>query len=148
MDRRTRICLWIIVLGLGNFLLYTILYLFIGGDAINGWVRAEPPGPDGVAPLHYYLGQGGHFIEVGRAVWIYSALHSISVWLTVGAVLLAMLTLAKDRIITALRPSLLRGRTVITILATVITLIVGVFTVWFTLHMIRHLYFPPVEALP
>ena len=38
MNRRTRniICLWIIFLGLTNFVSYTVIYGYIGGDAKNG----------------------------------------------------------------------------------------------------------------
>ena len=40
MTRRTRnlICIWIIALGLCNFVVYTIAYSYIGGDAKNGQI--------------------------------------------------------------------------------------------------------------
>ena len=140
MDRRTRICLLIIVLGLTNFLAYAVVYISIDGDAMNGYVRYDMV--DGRKVLHYYLVKHGISDEVSRDVWIYSAVHSISIWITVGAVLLSMLTLAKDRIISSMRSSIVRGRTFITILATVVTLISLAVTIWFLLYMIRHLVNP------
>jgi len=125
MDRRTRICIWIIFAGLGNFLAYVILYWFFWGEAVNGWVAESAEG------LRYYLQSGE---EVSRGVFLYSGIHSISIAPTVGAVMLAMLTLAKDRVVASMRRTILRGRTVITILATIITLIVLVWTVWFILQ--------------
>ncbi|MCD4700138.1 MAG: hypothetical protein K8R91_06165 [Phycisphaerae bacterium] len=145
VDRRTRICLLIIVIGLVNFLAYAVVYMSIGGDAMNGCVRAEVV--SGSKIPHYYLVKHGVPDEVSRATWIYSAVHSISIWITVGAVLLGMLTLAKDRIISSMRSSVVRGRTFITILATVVTLISLAVTMWFLFYMIRQLVDPPVGLL-
>jgi heme/copper-type cytochrome/quinol oxidase subunit 2 len=140
MDRRTRICLWIIVLGLGNFLVYTVLYIFIDGEAVNGWVEAHQ------GHRHYFLQSG---TQVNRDVFLYSGIHSISIWITVAAVMLAMLTLAKDRIISSMHRAIVRGRTFITILATVITLTTAVATVYFTLIFARNLAKPkPPPASP
>jgi len=144
VDRKTQISIWIIVLGLANFLAYTVVYMSLGGDAMNGRVWAEPT-PAG-RQLHYDLGAKGQRREVSRGVWIYSAVHSISIWITVGAVLLAMLTLAKERIVSSMRSSILRGRTFITILATVVTMISVVITLWFLIYMITQLSHP--EAVP
>ncbi len=139
MDRQTRICLWVIVLGLANFVGYTIGYVAIGGDAMNGKVRRDAD-PD--ASWHYFISRDGEDVAISRGQWIYSAVHSISVWPTVGAVLLAMLTLAKERIVSSLRSTILHGRTVMTVLATLIAFISIVMTVWFVLHTIRHLTDP------
>lgn len=143
MDRRTRICLCIIVLGLVNFLAYAIAYEFISGDAMNGFVRAEKAAH---SPLirHYWLSRNGQPIEVSRSIWVYSAVHSISIWVTVGAVLLAMLTLAKDRIVSSMRATVIRGRTMITVIATLITAICLVMTAHFILLMSRNLISPEV----
>lgn len=135
---RTKVCIWIIALGLANFLGYALLYDFIGGEAVNGAIRSAV-GDDGAARLHYYLTDSGKETEVGRGMWIYSAVHSISIWVTVGAVLLSMLTLAKDRIVSSMRRSIVRGRTFITILATLVTLISIWMTVRFTLEIIDKL---------
>ncbi len=134
MDLRTRICIWVIFLGLANFLLYTILYVHIGGEAVNGWVIEAADGQ------RLYRLQSG--VAVSRGVFLYSGIHSISIWPTVGAVLLAMLTLAKERIVSSMRSSIVRGRTLITVLATVITMIVLVMTIWFVLHFAGRLAAP------
>jgi len=137
MDRRTRICLWIIALGLANFLAYCVIYVWLYGEAINGYLETDGP------VTKYFLQSG---VEVSRAAFLYSGIHSISIWPTVGAVMLAMLTLAKDRIISTMRSTVVRGRTMITILATVITLIVVMMTIWFSLQFADRLNKPrPVD---
>jgi len=132
-----------IILGLVNFLAFTMSYVVIGGDAMKGDIRVETT-DHGQKVLHYFLvGEGrGRRFEVSRGVWIYSAVHSISLWITMGAVMLSMLTLAKDRIVASMRTSIIRGRTFITVLATLVTLISIVFTVWFVAYMIRQLIHP------
>jgi len=140
MDFRTRVCIWVIMVGLANFVVYTILYVFIGGEAVNGYVISSPDGT-----LQYQL-QSGEIVS--RGVFIYSGIHSITIWPTVGAILLAMLTLAKDRLVSSMRSSIVRGRTMITILATVITLIILVMMFWFILHFAGRLTHPrPREAI-
>lgn len=140
MDRRTKICLWIILLGLLNFLAYTVLYVFINGEAVNGWVTVR----DG--HRHYFLQSG---TQVSRDVFLYSGIHSISIWITVAAVMLAMLTLAKDRIVSSMHRAVVRGRTFITILATIITFTTAVATVYFVLSFARTLAKPrAAPAIP
>ena len=130
MDRRTRICIWIILIGLGNFLAYSVIYMFIGGEAVSGAIR-----DDGRGGHEYFLkGPSQDDIRVSRGVYIYSGIHSISIWVTVGAVMLAMLTLARERIVSSMRSAIVRGRTLITVLATVITLTTAVLAIWFTLQ--------------
>lgn len=147
MMRRTRICIYIIIIGLINFLAYTIAYMNLGGDAMNGYVR-QVVTSDRVHHLHYFLVSKGLPCEVNRSVWVYSAIHSISVWVTVGAVLLAMLTLAKDRIVSSMRTSIVRGRTLITIVATMVTLMSLSITTWFLIYMIQQLQNPLRIAAP
>ena len=130
MDRRTRICIWIIFLGLGNFLAYVILYWFFWGEAVNGHVEIHGD------QVRYFLQSGQ---EVSRGVFLYSGIHSISIAPTVGAIMLAMLTLAKERVISSMRATIVRGRTMITILATIITMIVVVWTIWFVLQFLSNL---------
>ncbi len=131
MDRRTRICIGIILVGLANFIAYVILYWFFWGEAVNGRVEKLSDGT-----LRYFLQSG---VEVSRGVFIYSGVHSISIAPTVGAIMLAMLTLAKERIASSMRSAIVRGRTMITILATVISMIVVVWTAWFILQFCRKL---------
>jgi len=45
-----------------------------------------------------------------------------------------------------MRSTIVRGRTLITILATIITLIIVVFTIWFALHFIRSFSRPRLVA--
>jgi hypothetical protein len=114
MDRRTKICIWIILIGLGNFLAYSLIYMFIGGEAVSGVIR-----DDGRGGHEYFLkGPSQEDIPVSKGVYVYSGIHSISIWITVGAVMLAMLILAKERIASSMRSTIVRGRTLITILAT------------------------------
>jgi len=62
---------WVLVaLAPFNFLLYAIIAENIGGDAINGKVDAG----------RYYLGSHGQYIEVSRAVFTYSRLHTYVLW--------------------------------------------------------------------
>ncbi len=129
MDFRTRVCIWVIMVGLANFMAYTVLYVFIGGEAVNGYVISSADGT-----LRYQLQSAEPDEFVSRAVFIYSGIHSITIWPTVGAIMLAMLTLAKERIVSSMRSSIVRGRTMITILATIITLTILVMMFWFILH--------------
>ncbi len=137
MDRRTKICIWIILLGLTNFLVYVLLYVHFQGEAVNGQLDHY----QATGETHYVL-QSGH--RVSRGVYIYSGIHSISIWPTVGAVMLAMLTLAKERIASSMRSAIVRGRTLITILATIITLIVMVMLIHFTLSFSESFLHPHV----
>lgn len=123
MDRRTRICLWVIAIGLANFLLYGISYTWFYGEAVNGWVAIE----NGQRVYHLQSGE-----VVSRAVFIASGIHSISIWPTVAAIMLAMLTLAKDRISGSMRRAVLRGRALITLLAIIIALVTALLTWEFT----------------
>ncbi|MDY6913850.1 MAG: hypothetical protein SVT52_05285 [Planctomycetota bacterium] len=140
-DRRTKICIWIIFLGLANFLVYVILYWFFWGEAIHGQVELI----DG--RLHYFLHPTGleqKGPEVSRGVFIYSGIHSISIAATVGAIILAMLTLAKERIASSMRSTIVRGRTIITILATIFTIVVILWTAVFVARFTRKLRNPQV----
>lgn len=147
MDRRTRICLCVIALGLANFGAYIVGYTRVGaggGDAMNGKVVRDAADP-GVR--HYFVGREGNLYEVSPRQWIYSAVHSSSIWPTMAAVMLSMLTLAKDRITSAMRPTVIRGRTLLTLLAALITLMALVMTSWFVGHTVRCLAHPPVQVV-
>jgi len=139
MSRQTKICIWVILLGLGNFLAYVVMYAYINGEAVNGQVLLI----DG--QVRYFLNKGQ---EVSRAEFIYSGIHSISIWPTVAAVMLAMLTLAKRNIVSSMRSTIVRGRTFFTILATVITLTTAVITILFVLQFIRKARNPKPASSP
>jgi len=131
MDKKTKICLWIILIGLANFLGYTMLYMFLGGEAVNGRVEVGVGGQ-----LAYYLTDDR---QVSRAEFLYSGVHSITIWPTMAAILLAMLTLAKNHIVVSMRSSIVRGRTFITVLATIIAFSTAVITIWFLLKFTQKL---------
>jgi len=137
MTHRTRnlICIWIIAVGLCNFVAYTIAYSFIGGDAVNGQITDEGYYVRG----HFIHGPEGQVARVSRRVWIYSYLHSISIWPTIAAVLLSMLVLARPHIIATMKEGLVSGQTLITIFSTVLVLVVGAMTAWFVMDFIRSL---------
>jgi hypothetical protein len=142
MDRRTKICIWIILIGLGNFLAYSVMYVFIGGEAVSGAIKNDDQGHR----TYYLKGPTQDEVPVSKQIYIYSGIHSISIWVTVGAVMLAMLTLAKERIVSSMRSTVVRGRTLITILATVITLTTAVMAIWFVLQFTSRFY--PVHPSP
>ncbi|MCK5113340.1 MAG: hypothetical protein KAR11_01095 [Phycisphaerae bacterium] len=113
MDFRTRICLLIIAIGMANFLAYAIGYTVVGGESVRGHIyEVEKTGT-----RYYYLDSDK---EVSRDKFVYIGIHSISIWVTVAAVMLAMLTMAKDRIADSMRDAAMRGRTFCTILAIVV----------------------------
>lgn len=137
MTRRKRnlVCIWIMILGVGNFVVYTVAYGYIGGDACNGEIRNG----------QYYV--RGHFLrhptgmdrEVSGGVWIYSYLHSISIWPTIAAVLLSTLTLARPHIIATMKEGVISGQTLFAVFTTVVVLIVGAMTAWFIADFVREL---------
>ncbi len=126
MSRRTRIriCVWLIVLGLGNFLAYAVVYAIIGGDAHNGYIRADERGNE-----TYYV--RGHFIHrekgqeqgVSKGVWIYSYIHSISIWPSIAVVLVAMMSLARPHIMATYQHGMMKGATLVTVLNTLIVFV-------------------------
>ncbi len=152
MIRRTRnfICIWILFAGLANYLAYGIMYAWLQGDAKNGYVEVQPSDPDAAAEarkVSYFV--GGHFIrhgasgkfsQVTRNQWIYSYIHSTSMWATHAALLLAMLTMARPHIIATMRASPVRGPTFITVAYTLIVVIFGAATAWFALEFFSELH--------
>jgi len=143
MDRRkrNRLCIWVIFLGLLNFVAYAVLYAQIGGDARNGYIGA---GPDGERVYyvagHFIHGRQGRFEQVAGWVWIYSYVHSISLWPTEAAVLLCLLILARPHIIATMKENgVMQGSTFVAVCATTVVLLTGTITVWFTLRFITEL---------
>ena len=141
MQRRTRnrICIWLICVGLLNFAAYTIIYGQLGGDAHNGGIE-RIQSDDGEGETVYFI--EGHFIHgpAGRRtnvpfwIWIYSYFHSISLWPTMGIVMICMLTLARPHIIATMRESTwIRGPTFITVAVTLIAAFCSAMTIWFAL---------------
>jgi len=137
VTRRTRnwICIVVMAVGLLNFVAYAVGYGVLEGDARNGSVR------DGVYRVkgHFLQGPQGKDREVSRGAWIYSYIHSISMWPTQAAVLLAMLTLARPHIIATMRSGWLGGATLVTIVATMIVLVTLTATTVFLIDFIKTL---------
>jgi hypothetical protein len=68
-----------IFIGVVNFLLFILISVLIGGDAVNGKV----------ANGHYYLASHGKLTEVSAFVFGYSQLHIASLFVTFPLVAIA-----------------------------------------------------------
>ncbi len=134
--RRIRICVWLIILGLGNFIGYATVYAIIGGDAPNG--RIDEAGQHFVRG-HFVHASSGFECEVSRGVWIYSYLHSISIWPSIATVLLAMLMLARPHIMATYQHGIVRGTTLVTVMATVIVFVTSLIMLAFIVEFARML---------
>lgn len=125
---RNKICIRILALGAVNMLLYTLIYAALGGDAHNGGSRTLAT-PDGGTRHAFFV--AGHYIrdvngqekEVSAAVWIYSYLHSISVWITSAAMILSMLVLARPHIVATMRHGWIPGETFVVAFGTIVLLL-------------------------
>lgn len=134
--RRNKLLIWIVGLGLFNFVVYTAMYTYIGGDARNGWVKAGRCWVRG----HFLHGTQGHASEVSLGVWVYSYLHSVSIWPTIGLVLCSVLVLARPHIIATMQEdNLIRGQSFVTVAMTVIALLTGAATIIFLIDFMRAL---------
>ena len=69
MTPHERFFFWLAIV---NFCVFVAIALALGGDAINGTVR------DG----HYYLMEHGVYTEVSKPVFTYSAIHTLSLFIT------------------------------------------------------------------
>jgi hypothetical protein len=137
MDRRkrNRLCVWLILLGLSNFIVYATVYAIVGGDAQNGGIR------DGVCYVrgHHIHRLYGYEQDVPRWVWIYSYVHSISIWPSIAVVLLAMLMLARPHIMATYQQGIVQGATLVTVMATVIIFVTSIIMVWFIVGFVTTL---------
>ncbi len=142
--RRNQICIAIIAFGLLNFLVYTLTYAILGGDAHNGYRRVvEQPG--GKTKVEYLV--SGHHVHdlrglqtpVSRGAWIYSYLHSITVPLTSGAMIICMLVLARPHILATMRDGWLGGQTFVTAFGTVVILVSLAATVLLVAHFVTQM---------
>ena len=126
--RRNQVCIAAIVLGLANFLVYTLTYAALGGDAHNGSREIVTAADGGTETVYYVRGHfirslSGHERAVGRGAWIYSYLHSISVPLTSGALIVSMLVLARPHIFATMRGGWISGQTFVVALGTIVLLV-------------------------
>ncbi len=148
MQRRTRnhICIWIISIGLLNFFAYTVIYAQLGGDAKNGgkervYDRVLQREHDVYYIRgHFIHGIGGQRTDVPKAVWVYSYIHSISLWPTQAVMIISMLILARPHIIATMRESSwIRGPTFIAAAVTLTAVLYSAMTIWFTSQFIADL---------
>ncbi|MFQ5412642.1 MAG: hypothetical protein ACE5EC_10095 [Phycisphaerae bacterium] len=145
MERRTRnrICIYIIFFGLLNYVFYGFMYAYIQGDARNGGIIETQEGQ-----LLYYV--SGHHITKGiegkenfvsSGLWIYSYIHSISLWPTHAAILIAMFILARPHILATMKEDAwLSGPSFVTMCMTLVVLIAVASTGWFLLDFIQKLH--------
>lgn len=128
--RRNRICIRILALGAINLVLYTLIYAALGGDAHNGGSKTLTTlnGKTRHAFFvagHYIRDPGGREQEVSRGVWIYSYVHSISVWITSAAMIISMLVLARPHIVATMRGGWLSGETFVAAFGTIVLVLAG-----------------------
>jgi hypothetical protein len=143
---RNHLCIWLIIAGLVNFLVYTLVYAYLGGDARNG-VKEKIVSVTGRVHEVFYI--SGHFLHgaedgkrtpVSRSVWIYSYLHSISIWPTQGIMMICMLILAQPHIIATMQESnWIRGSTFVAVAITLIAVIYSAMSIWFAIGFVRDL---------
>ncbi len=142
MDFRTKICLLVILAGMVNFIAYTVGYSIVGGESIQGRVVKDPE----TGKLEYYLaGSDSEEQDVHRDKFIYIGIHSISIWPTVAAINLALLTLAKDRIADSMRSSMMKGRSFCTTLAVLIAIGTAGMTFQFIYQFAENLRNPEIK---
>jgi len=134
--KRTRLCVWLIIIGLANFLTYATVYAIIGGDAQNGGIREDGTCFVRGHHIHRVL---GYEQDVPRWVWMYSYVHSISIWPSIAMVLLAMLMIARPHILATYQQGIVQGATLLTVMATVIVFVTSIIMVWFIVGFVSTL---------
>ena len=118
-----------------NFFAYTVGYTVVGGESVRGKIVEDPA----TGERQYFLDSG---TEVGSGAFTYMGIHSISIWLTVAAIMMALLTLAKDRIADSLQSAAIRGRTFCTVMAVLVGLCTGGLTFQFIHEFVEHFNHP------
>jgi len=142
---RNRICIWTIAVCLLNLLAYTILYAELGGDARNGYKQVIRQADGSTREVffirgHFIHGPDGQSAEVPKWVWIYSYLHSISLWPTQALIIICTLILARPHIIATMSESTwIRGPAFVTVAVTLVAVIYLAPTVLFTIHFLSAL---------
>ena len=118
-----------------NFFAYTVGYTIVGGESVRGRIVEDPATGD----RQYFLDSG---VEVGSGAFIYMGIHSISIWFTVAAIMMALLTLAKDRIADSLQSAAIRGRTFCTVMAVLVGVCTSGLTFQFIHEFVEHFKHP------
>jgi hypothetical protein len=142
--RRNKICIAVMTLGALNFLVYTIAYAGLGGDARNGSRRFERDAQGQTRSVYYLRGHhlrnvAGRESEVSRGVWVYSYLHSISLPITASAMIISMLVLARPHIIATMRNGLISGEMFVSMFATVVVVVTLIAVTLFAWDFVQHL---------
>ena len=89
--------------------------------SIVGDVIAIPEDGSFYVRGHFLRTPQGHATAVSKPVWLYSFVHSISIWPTIGIVLGSMLILSKPHIIATMQEdSIIRGQSFVTAALTII----------------------------
>ncbi len=142
MDRRTRnrICIWLMTIGVLNLTVYTTLYAYIGGDAINGRIDDHRPSRQYIVSGHFLHGLTGGESVVSARVWIYSYLHSWSIIPTCVGILVPLMILARPHIIATRKESWwMQGATAMTVSMTILIALAVMWTLWIGLSFIREI---------
>jgi hypothetical protein len=128
-----------------NLLAYTLVYANLGGDARNGGketILNDKGETETVYHIrgHFLRGREGKSFNVSQWVWIYSYVHSISLWPTQGLMMICMLILAQPHIIATMRESTwIRGPTFIAVAITLLAVVSVAMSVWFVFGFISEL---------
>jgi len=130
--RRNRVCLGLIVLGLLNIAVYTMVYALIGGDAWNGGIHEGQHYVSG----HFIRSVEGRPTPVSKGVWVYSYVHSITIWPSLAIIVLSMLILARPHIMATCRGDRISGGLVVTVIAAVVVILTAVGTIALTTSFI------------
>jgi hypothetical protein len=69
---RRKLYIGLFIAAMLNFLVFWLLALHLGGDALNGKAEAG----------HYFLMSHGDYTEVSEEVFNYSRWHAYSLWVT------------------------------------------------------------------
>ncbi len=75
-DMLHEMCRIIFKVAIINFVVFVVIALLLGGDAINGDAL------NGSGAGHYFVGMNGRSTEVSYPIYIYSKIHVISLFIT------------------------------------------------------------------
>jgi Mn2+/Fe2+ NRAMP family transporter len=75
---RTLTLRWVVFAGVANFLIFVLVAMYLGGNALCG----------GTVAGHYFVCEHGDWTEVSRATFTYSEWHARSIFLTHPLVLI------------------------------------------------------------
>lgn len=75
---RHRSLRWVVFAGVANFVIFVIVAIYLGGNALGGESEAG----------RYFVSEHGHLTEVSRAAYLYSQWHARSILLTHPLVLI------------------------------------------------------------